>query len=65
MPSPPTGPTRPARDFPKALEILHKHAGTKYDPMVVDALDSAYAKGAFHISKCGGHRGTSSAGRAS
>ena len=29
----------------KALEILRKHAGTKYDPIVVDALDSALAKG--------------------
>ena len=31
--------------FPKALDILRKHAGTKYDPLVVDALDSAFAKG--------------------
>jgi len=32
-------------EFPKAVEILRKHAGSKYDPIVVDALDSAYAKG--------------------
>ncbi|HET9179884.1 MAG TPA: HD domain-containing phosphohydrolase [Terriglobia bacterium] len=32
-------------DFPSALEILKKHAGTRYDPIVVDALHSAYAKG--------------------
>jgi len=32
-------------EFPKALEILRKHAGTKYDPIVVDALESAYNKG--------------------
>ena len=29
----------------KALEILRKHAGSKYDPIVVDALDSALANG--------------------
>ena len=29
----------------KALDILRKHAGSKYDPIVVDALDSALAKG--------------------
>jgi putative nucleotidyltransferase with HDIG domain len=34
-------------EFTKALEILRKHAGTKYDPIVVDALDSALAKGSF------------------
>jgi putative nucleotidyltransferase with HDIG domain len=32
-------------EFPKAVEILRKQAGSKYDPIVVDALDSAYAKG--------------------
>jgi HD-GYP domain-containing protein (c-di-GMP phosphodiesterase class II) len=32
-------------EFPKALEILRKHAGTKYDPIVVDAMDSALTKG--------------------
>jgi HD-GYP domain-containing protein (c-di-GMP phosphodiesterase class II) len=32
-------------DFPTALEILRQHAGTKYDPIVVDALQSALAKG--------------------
>jgi putative nucleotidyltransferase with HDIG domain len=34
-------------EFPKALEILRRHAGNKYDPIVVDALDSAYAKGSL------------------
>jgi putative nucleotidyltransferase with HDIG domain len=34
-------------EFPKALEILRRHAGTKYDPIVVDALDSALAKGSL------------------
>jgi putative nucleotidyltransferase with HDIG domain len=34
-------------EFPKALEILRRHAGTKYDPIVVDALDSALSKGSF------------------
>ncbi len=32
-------------DFPSALEILRKHAGAKYDPIVVDALHAAYARG--------------------
>jgi putative nucleotidyltransferase with HDIG domain len=32
-------------EFAKAVEILRKQAGSKYDPIVVDALDSAYAKG--------------------
>lgn len=36
-------------DFPSALAILKKHAGTRYDPIVVDALHSAYAKG--HLRK--------------
>ncbi len=34
-------------EFPKALEILRRHAGTKYDPIVVDALDSALGKGSL------------------
>jgi HD-GYP domain-containing protein (c-di-GMP phosphodiesterase class II) len=34
-------------EFPKALEILRKHAGSKYDPIVVDALGAAIAKGRF------------------
>ncbi len=34
-------------EFPKALEILRKHAGSKYDPIVVDALGTAIAKGRF------------------
>jgi putative nucleotidyltransferase with HDIG domain len=42
-------PYQAGSEFPKALEILRKHAGTKYDPIVVDALDSALAKG--HLAK--------------
>ncbi|MGA2631592.1 MAG: HD domain-containing phosphohydrolase, partial [Terriglobia bacterium] len=38
-------PYQAGRDFPQTLEILRKHAGTKYDPIVVDAMHSAYAKG--------------------
>jgi HD-GYP domain-containing protein (c-di-GMP phosphodiesterase class II) len=38
-------PYQAGRDFPSALEILRKHAGAKYDPIVVDALYSAYGKG--------------------
>lgn len=38
-------PYQAGRDFPSALEILRKHAGSKYDPIVVDALCSAYQKG--------------------
>jgi HD-GYP domain-containing protein (c-di-GMP phosphodiesterase class II) len=38
-------PYQAGRDFPSALDILKKHAGTRYDPIVVDALHSAYAKG--------------------
>ena len=38
-------PYQAGRDFPNALEILRKHAGSKYDPIVVDALHSAYTKG--------------------
>jgi HD-GYP domain-containing protein (c-di-GMP phosphodiesterase class II) len=37
-------PYQSGRDFPSALDILKKHAGTRYDPIVVDALHSAYAK---------------------
>jgi HD-GYP domain-containing protein (c-di-GMP phosphodiesterase class II) len=40
-------PYQKERDFPTSLAILGKLAGTKYDPLVVDALHSAYAKGAF------------------
>ncbi|MGO9167963.1 MAG: HD domain-containing phosphohydrolase [Candidatus Sulfotelmatobacter sp.] len=39
---------RPYQDplgFPQALEILRKRSGSKYDPIVVDALDSALSKG--------------------
>jgi putative nucleotidyltransferase with HDIG domain len=38
-------PYQAGRDFPSAMEILRKHAGTKYDPIVVDALFASYAKG--------------------
>ena len=38
-------PYQAGREFPQGLEILLKHAGSKYDPIVVDALHSAYAKG--------------------
>jgi putative nucleotidyltransferase with HDIG domain len=41
-------PYQAGAEFPKALEILRKHGGTKYDPIVVDAMDAAYAKGALH-----------------
>jgi HD-GYP domain-containing protein (c-di-GMP phosphodiesterase class II) len=40
-------PYQAGSEFPKALEILRKHAGTKYDPLVVDALDSALARGSL------------------
>ena len=38
-------PYQAGRDFPTALEILKKHAGTRYDPIVADALHSIYSKG--------------------
>jgi putative nucleotidyltransferase with HDIG domain len=38
-------PYQAGSEFPKALEILRKHAGSKYDPIVVDALHAAYSKG--------------------
>jgi HD-GYP domain-containing protein (c-di-GMP phosphodiesterase class II) len=38
-------PYQSGREFPQALDILRKHVGIKYDPIVVDALDSAMAKG--------------------
>ncbi len=38
-------PYQAGRDFPQALEILRKHAGSKYDPIVVDAMHAAYSKG--------------------
>jgi HD-GYP domain-containing protein (c-di-GMP phosphodiesterase class II) len=40
-------PYQAAREFSEALEILRKHVGTKYDPIVVDALHSALAKGSL------------------
>jgi HD-GYP domain-containing protein (c-di-GMP phosphodiesterase class II) len=40
-------PYQAGRDFPSGLEVLRRLAGTKYDPIVVDALHSAYAKGAL------------------
>jgi HD-GYP domain-containing protein (c-di-GMP phosphodiesterase class II) len=42
-------PYQVGRDFPSAMEILTKHAGSHYDPIVVDALYSVYAKG--HLQK--------------
>ena len=42
-------PYQAASEFPTALQILRRHAGGKYDPVVVDAMDSAYAKG--HLAK--------------
>jgi HD-GYP domain-containing protein (c-di-GMP phosphodiesterase class II) len=41
-------PYQAGSDFRKALDILRKHAGSKYDPIVVDAMHSAYTKGALH-----------------
>ena len=38
-------PYQVGRTFAEALEILKKHAGTRYDPIVVDAMHSAYTKG--------------------
>ena len=38
-------PYQAGSEFHKALEILQRHAGTKYDPIVVDALAAAHAKG--------------------
>jgi HD-GYP domain-containing protein (c-di-GMP phosphodiesterase class II) len=38
-------PYQAGRDFPAALQILHRAAGSKYDPIVVDALQAAYDKG--------------------
>jgi HD-GYP domain-containing protein (c-di-GMP phosphodiesterase class II) len=38
-------PYQGAREFHQALEILRELSGSKYDPIVVDALDSALAKG--------------------
>jgi HD-GYP domain-containing protein (c-di-GMP phosphodiesterase class II) len=40
-------PYQAGKEFPEALEILRKHAGTKYDPLVVDAMDSALGKGSL------------------
>jgi putative nucleotidyltransferase with HDIG domain len=38
-------PYQAGADFPKALDILVKRAGSRFDPAVVDALRSAYTKG--------------------
>jgi HD-GYP domain-containing protein (c-di-GMP phosphodiesterase class II) len=38
-------PYQAGSEFPRALEILRKHAGSKYDPIVVDAMHAAYSKG--------------------
>jgi len=40
-------PYQAGKEFPAAVEILRKLAGTKYDPLVVDAMDSALAKGSL------------------
>ncbi len=40
-------PYQKGSSFVHALEILRKLAGAKYDPLVVDAMHSAYAKGAL------------------
>ncbi len=40
-------PYQAGREFPEALSTLRKHAGTKYDPLVVDAMDAALAKGSL------------------
>ena len=40
-------PYQAGSEFPKALEILRKQAGSKYDPIVVDAMHSAFAKGSL------------------
>lgn len=40
-------PYQAGSDFPKALEILRKHAGMRYDPIVVDAMHAAYNNGAL------------------
>ena len=38
-------PYQAGSEFPRALEILRQHAGSKYDPVVVDAMECALAKG--------------------
>jgi len=38
-------PYQPGAAFPRALDVLRKLAGTKYDPIVIDALLSASEKG--------------------
>lgn len=40
-------PYQAACDFGSALAIVRKHAGAKYDPKVVDALQAAYKRGEF------------------
>jgi HD-GYP domain-containing protein (c-di-GMP phosphodiesterase class II) len=40
-------PYQPGSEFPEALGILRKFMGSKYDPIVIDALESALAKGSF------------------
>ena len=34
-------------DFPAGLGILRKHAGSRYDPLIVDAMHSAYNNGSL------------------
>src|SRR5713226_2541936 len=41
-------PYQAGSDFPKALQILRKHAGSRYAPVVVDAMHASHSKGAFH-----------------
>jgi HD-GYP domain-containing protein (c-di-GMP phosphodiesterase class II) len=38
-------PYQAGKDFPQAMQILRKLAGSKYDPIVVDAMHAAYEKG--------------------
>ncbi|HUZ45030.1 MAG TPA: HD domain-containing phosphohydrolase [Terriglobia bacterium] len=38
-------PYQAGRDFPATLDILKEQAGTRYDPILVDAMCSAYSKG--------------------
>ncbi len=40
-------PYQAGRDFPSALDILKRYAGTRYDPLVVDAIGRAYSKGSL------------------
>lgn len=48
-------PYQPGTAFPRALEVLRKLAGTKYDPIVIDALLSANEKGKLDDFKTRSH----------